>query len=136
MHFINVIKKMASLDPCLEKAKWWEPPIETPIDPHRPKIGSNPNILEYSKIQGTGANNMCALLKGWNMSWANVFAVQTSLIVKQIFLAFSGMTVFDFPYFLQNDREGVCLNKYMLFQTSKETVFLSRDPKKFASHTL
>jgi len=136
MQFIDAIKKMASLDPCLKDAKWWEPPIETPIDPHRPKIGSNPNILEYSKISGTGANNMYTLLEGWSMSWANVFAVQTSLIVKCIFLAFSRMTIFDFSYFLQNDREGVCLNKYMFFQTSKETVFSSRDLKEFASHTL
>jgi len=62
------------------------------IDPHRPKIGSNPNILEYSKIPGTVANIMYMLLEGWSISWTNVSAVQSSH-VKSIFLTFSRIIV-------------------------------------------
>ena len=61
------------------------------IDRRRPKIGSNPNILEYSKSPRNRGKYARVIVWVENMSWPKEFL--TSHTVKQIF----------FP-FLQNNR--------------------------------
>jgi len=52
MQFFGAIKKVASLDPWRQNAKWQN----QRFDCHRTKIGPNPNILAYIKSPRQGAN--------------------------------------------------------------------------------
>ena len=47
MHFLGTIKKLASLFPWLQNAKWRKTPHN--FGRHRTKIGPNSNVLAYSK---------------------------------------------------------------------------------------